>query len=389
MKLKKSTYILILLMITAQFWTIIPLAYIFNAQVIIFFILVWFLYGIITYKGRSKDKKWKSKSKGVWWILFAVFFSFIPAWLFHGQSIVQSFITSRNLLTYLAVPLILYINPTKTEIRKAIVTFSCLTLIVMCFDSYGPINFTITKIRWGIDEPLKAHLPYIEKGAFLHPLLGTPMIMLSCIFYMDDVLKGKKKSLIFVILFLMALFFVQNRTMLGATAVIFLYNLIFSKGSNRNLKFLIFTVVVCLVTLSADVWTALYDETISQLDNKDYDRFTSYYYFLFKASPNIFCEIFGNGFLSDITDKNSWHNAVRGIYNTDVGFIGMWNQFGIIPIIIFFCYIFKSFKSKKTFVIKANALAILLCAPTKAYFVTPSMIMWPVFFFYMYYNWKD
>lgn len=376
-------------MITAEFWTIIPLVYIFNAQVIIFFILAWLFYGTITYSGKTNDKKWKYKSKGVWWILFGVIFSSVPAWLFHGQSIIQSFITSRNLLTYLAVPVIFYINPQKAEIRKAIITFSCLTLIVMCFDSYGPIDFTTTKIRWGIDEPLKAHLPYIGEGEFLHGLLGTSMIMLSCIFYMDDVLNGKKQSFIFVIFFLMALFFIQNRTMLGATAIIFLYNLIFNKGANKNLKFIIFTTIVCLIIISADVLTALYDETISQLDNANYDRFTSYYYFLFKASPNLFCEIFGNGFLSDLFNKNSWNNAVLGIYNTDVGFIGMWNQFGIIPIIVFLCYIIGAFTTKKPFIVKANALAILLCAPTKAYFVTPSMIMWPVFFFYMYYNWKD
>ena len=376
-------------MITAQFWTIIPLSYIFNSQIIIFFILVWFLYGIIKYSGRNNDYRWQSKSKAIWWILFAVLFSFIPAWIFHGQSIIQSFITCRNLLTYLALPVLIYINPTQYQFRKAIVVFALLTLIVMVFDSYGPINFTTTKIRWGLDEPLKAHLPYLDEGEFLHGLLGTSMIMISCIFYMDDVLKGKKQSLLIVIFFFIALFLVQNRTMLGAIAVIFFYNLFFNKGSKASLKVLIIFILCCLIIFSSEIWTALYEETTNQLNNDDYNRFTSYYYFLFKASPNLFCQIFGNGFLSDIVNNNSWNNAVLGIYNTDVGFVGMWNQFGVIPIIVFLYYIYKSFSLNKSFITKSNALAILLCSPTKAYFVTPSMIMWPVIFFYLYYKSKD
>ena len=74
-----------------------------------------------------------------------------------------------------------------------------------------------------------------------------------------------------------------------------------------------------------------------------------------------------------------------GIYNSDLGMIGYWNQYGIIPVITFLAYIWRSFRAKWCpFYVKATGFHLLACALTISYFGTPANILWFVVFYYLY-----
>nr|MCR5245690.1 hypothetical protein [Bacteroidales bacterium] len=68
-----------------------------------------------------------------------------------------------------------------------------------------------------------------------------------------------------------------------------------------------------------------------------------------------------------------------------VGFIGLWNQFGIIPIIVLFYCVFRAlFQKNICFTVRANALFILACSATHAYFCLVNTVVWLCLFLYMY-----
>ena len=159
-------------------------------------------------------------------------------------------------------------------------------------------------------------------------------------------------------------------------------------------KYKILVVSVCalmacgIFLLAASLVIELYNETMEQVNDPTYARFISMAYFLTEASPNVLCEIFGNGFISLKTSSLMEDLQQAHIYNSDVGFIGYWNQFGIMPIILFVYMILKSLLNKRfSLSIKLIAAQILICSVTVSYFgALEGMINFLVFYYLYEYN---
>ena len=72
-----------------------------------------------------------------------------------------------------------------------------------------------------------------------------------------------------------------------------------------------------------------------------------------------------------------------GIHNSDVGFVGLWNHYGILPVIATVIVAVKGLKKGSPLYLKFNALFILIGGATIACFNTPDKILWLCTFIYL------
>ena len=381
--MNKSTYIFTLLFLSANCFDLQPIGQLFalfNGVAGQFFLYLWLLYGLFVFKNKADHSLCIQKHLvPVFWILAGIFISMIPANIYYGQSFLTSIIAYRTQYLWIVIPILLYIKPTTRDIIIPLNIFSLLFVVLSLLRTYWmPYIFYYTEDQ---------QISLLEHENEVLILSGLPLLLISYYYYVGKFKESANISnLVIVCLFLFAFLIIQNRSTLFIAVLIMGYAII-KKNSKYKFIFLsfsiLFTVIIAFLTI--DIWIDLIDETTSQVDNDDYNRVKAFYYFVYEANKNEITAIFGNGFLSSKTTSLMQDMMDLGIYNSDLGIIGYWNQFGIISNMVFIIYICKAILSKNApFFVKAIGLHILGCLMTISYFATLTSIMWYALFYYLY-----
>ena len=145
----------------------------------------------------------------------------------------------------------------------------------------------------------------------------------------------------------------------------------------------VFAAALFLVAMTASQWGLLYDETITQLSDPDYNRIKSMNY-VFAHRDGFIRYILGDGFISGNVNPILQRLAEEGIYHSDVGLFGTWHQYGLIPVLTILVCCIKGLAAKKSFISKSIAIYILVGAATLSYFGLAETLMLLAFFQYMY-----
>ena len=78
-----------------------------------------------------------------------------------------------------------------------------------------------------------------------------------------------------------------------------------------------------------------------------------------------------------------------GVYNSDVGFVGYWNQFGLIPILVFLLMLIPAALGRhNSHFIRCWAIQILVCSLTISYW-GGIYVLYISLFYYLYYVDKE
>ena len=111
----------------------------------------------------------------------------------------------------------------------------------------------------------------------------------------------------------------------------------------------------------------------------------AFMYFVYEANKNWVTIILGNGFLSRYSTLQMYDLMESGIVNSDMGMIGFWNQFGIIPVFVFVFYSLKAiFHKHMPLYVKAIGLHFLIGAFTMCYFAFDVQALLFILFYYLY-----
>ena len=312
----------------------------------------------------------------LWWFLFGVFLSFIPAQIYYGQSFVQSFFTYRHFFDLAAFPILIALRPNEKELRTSLFAFSVLFLLLCLI---------ITFIAPGlIVLPEKRNL--VETGDYVHVLPGVRHVFLAFIFALNRaVRKGTVNNYGWVLFLFLVLFISQNRTSLIAALFVFLFTLLYMKMSSRKLIMIAVLIVsaVLMVVYTADQWVGLYHETVNQLNNPEYNRIKSLIYMT--GRRDFLRYLLGDGFISANVNPIIHTLQEGGIDHSDVGLLGMWHQFGVIPVITVLVITFMGFKPGKSFLVKASAIYILVGALSLSYFAFGETLLFFSCYLYLFY----
>lgn len=373
--MSKTLYLLILYIINAQAWGLRITDMDFDNWVVLN--LIYLLIGFF-YFGKMSSFSWFSlKLKYWWWWVAGIFLSMLTANYFYNQSVLQSLITYREQLLLVTIPVLFKIKPDKSDIEKSLMLFSLFLWIIYFVRLMNPDLFNY-------DEET------IEKlyNGQASVIAGWTIMMLLTPFYLER-LKEKHdiKSLLIVFFCFLFAFLLENRSMLFSVTILIGWTMLTIKNKNNWIVVLTMAIIVAMVAYSTiDVWNALFEETSIQVEDEEYNRNKAIKYFLFEASPSIWCYIFGNGFLSTHATSLMQDMMAAGVYNSDVGFIGYWNQFGIIPIIVFLMMLIPAAIGKRcSYAVRCIALIILMCSFTSSYFGIYYMRLFFCMFYYLYY----
>ena len=379
------------MLISVDFFHFTPIASLTGSDICLVLFLLWLFAAHFLYNPPEKflGFTWKRYYWPLLLIGLGVLISFIPASILYGQSILQSLISSRIMLALLALPAIGTVRPNRKELEKAVIYFSVILLAFACLDALG---LPLIDREFFISE-MNPDKELIEEDSFVMLLPGFQFIVVALFFFLDRLKSGGNiYDLCGALFFIGAVFLLQNRTILFIAAVVFAYTFLTIQGNTRKQTYLYRALSVVLIggmiATTIPHWIRLFTETASQLVDSDYNRILAYNYFLFQACPSWIYYLTGTGFISANASSIMQDLMAAGIYNSDVGLIGMWNYYGVLPLVAIFTAIVRGFHKQSPYYVKFNAFLILVGGLTIACFDTMDKILWLCLFFYMVFHYR-
>lgn len=303
-------------------------------------------------------------------IYMGIILSMLMAKIFYNQSFGQSIITYRFQLLMIAPLCLLRISPSQNEVIISLNYFVLIFVVGLLCSYVAPALFAI-------DDPYSFHV-----------LPGYILISLPLYFNLQK-LTEKWETIRFVywIALMTILILCQNRSVLFPAVLI--SGWMFLKIRSRFkpvLILMVFAIAAAGLFYSWDIFQELIDQTQRELADPKYNRNKAFVYFLYKYSPSVWCQIFGNGYLSSHATSLMQNLMEYGVYNSDMGFIGYWNQFGVIPIMVFlYLYISGVVNKRIPLYLKCIAVQTLVCSFTLSYFAASSFMLFFVMYYYLYF----
>lgn len=348
-----------------------------NSELSLFILLGYMCLGGFIWIDYRKKNYVHTNSIPLYFIMLGIFLSAFSALLVYSQSIIQSVITYRTQLYWLLLPLLLYIKPTSKEIMTSLVICTIMMWGIYILKSYAPTYFSYNQttliMKQGTDD-----IGYVE---------GLQLTTIPLYYYLDKLRFTINRRILFIVIICYSFIFVmQNRSFLFVSTLFLIYTFVVKiKIKHKLLFFTIFMFLGFLVYLQTmELWQALFEETKEQINNDDYNRNKSFMYFFTMANPHWLTYITGNGLLSSHTTSLVQDLMDMGIYNSDMGFIGYWNQYGIIPILVFLWLCIRTLKNRKApYYVQLIACQILLCSMTTSYFGVLGHALFFILFYYL------
>ena len=177
-----------------------------------------------------------------------------------------------------------------------------------------------------------------------------------------------------------------TRTYIVASVLISL--IFFFKNINLNGKvaLILFTCLTFYLITKMEFYKSLTEQTVTQSNDVEDDiRIQSLNYYLYNFSPDVVTKIFGNGISykdSYYSQKVNYLEKDLGLYVSDIGYVGLYIKFGIISILGYLIFIYKTFKIKtsegflycKYFLLFIFIISIIIDAPFNSSFIPAIML---------------
>ena len=369
---------LVLMMLVAShcFW-LFPLRFFFEGDSYFFTYLI--LLAVIYIRNMGFEVRYgiAKSMMPLAWMLVGVLISFIPAYRYYGQHLYYSIVVYRPFFGYAALPVLLSIRPSHLEFKRGLYAFSILYAVFMAYASF--INPEVILFDDTRD--------FIEQGDFVHMLEGCQFLPIAFIYSLNDLRTQKisiKNVLIAVSLFGL-LFILQNRTIILASVLISLQAALSNKSASKRLTtgVLIGMIVLAggfLVYRYVDV---LVSQTLDELSNPEYNRIKAFNYFVSGVNGKM-SYVWGNGFISGNVSDLMETLRKEGIYHSDLGLVGFWNQFGILAAGVILALVVRGLSGMRSYLVRGNALYILAGSMTISYFLQFGFSLWLCFFIYLF-----
>ncbi len=374
-------YLLLLACLYVKFWDIIPFGNI-SQDTQLISILLYLVFGCFFF--RRKKFVAPHKYKYLKWIFVGIFLSMLPAYLFYNQSFFQSIITYRVNILLLTIVALFKISPKLEEIIQALFYFAILMLLVEILMPLSPGLFIISE--------KKLNYAYATGDmSSLKAIAGIEYLIIPMFYYLQKIKEKFSFNTFLRIIVLFAVFILaENRSNLFPVILFTLYTFLHIRSKHKPIIICGLLLICAVFFISQkELFLGLYEESVTQINDTDYNRNKAYVYYLFNACPNFLCYILGNGRISIHHNPMVANLMENGIYNGDVGFIGYWNEFGLIPVICMFVMFYKTLASKKMpYFMRLFALQILICGLTVSYFGSDDKILQFVLFYYLYFYYQ-
>lgn len=282
-------------------------------------------------------------------IFFAIgiVMSMFMAMIYHDQSLLSTAISQR-MMYFLACFFVWWKIGLKEEELFPMFRILTIATLVLFFSSLYAPQWFISQAR--IEEFEKKSLYSTDVLCFMP---GHLYVLLYLFYLLQELPERFSKIDWGIVLATLGMFFIyQNRSTLIYLVVIMLYFVVKNRkliGTGGRAVMIISVILVLLFGLSSirTITKSLIGETQEQLDDNEYARKVALQYYVLEYNEgSIPRSLFGNGQPTTsseyLLEMHEGHE--RGAHWSDLGFIGDWFLFGIIPIIALLMMTYKVFR---------------------------------------------
>lgn len=320
--------------------------------------------------------------KYIYLIFLGVFISMFSAYFFWGQSLLTTFIAQRGVYSFIMLPVLLHVSPTEKDIIKALKWITIGTIAVWCISIVAPNLIGSIKME-AIERRQDQDSPDLGFN-----ILGMYFVLMYLYFLIQSyITKFSIKTFLQASALLVFFFLYQNRSLLIGAVIVYLYSILMFKSKHKTGLILLQVLLLVLgVIYTKEIWFNLFEESQDQLVNLDYNRWKALSYYIYDYSPNWFCYVFGNGFPSanNSFGQLMWSNFEKGIYASDIGMIGMWTTYGLIPLFaIYSVLVYLLFKKRNPLYLKFISFHIIAVPTIFHFWKNPGVFLF-VLLIYLY-----
>lgn len=376
-----TTYIFILSLLFVNFWGLKPFGTM-SQDMNLMLIMALLFYGYSKYGKTRKAIRIRGRYKYLLWIVVGILVSTIPTMIYYNQNIITTLMVYRSQIVLLAIPVLFRISPSIEEISKALFWFAIAMFIANILITANTGLFVLSEeaiMRYELDP----------ENNRLRAIRGISLLIIPLYYYLQKLKVNFNTKLLLKIIFIFVVIYIaENRSTLFPATILTLYS--FTKIKSKY-KPVILTVLAIVIVIAAvqtvETWESLILETEENINDEDANRNKALLYFTTIGQPSWITCLFGNGIISAHTSNYTTMLKENGIFYSDVGLVGYWYNFGILPIIAFFVLFINILKSKiQTYSIKLMTIHILICSLTTSYFFQIGHLMLFMSVYYIYYS---
>ncbi len=279
-------------------------------------------------------------------LIFAMILSIFMAYLSWDQPIYLGFLVT---LPYLIWPIYFVLLRMKIDItllERVIMGFGVLYCISYFYQFFNPTNVLFNFGMVGEE--------YREVRGIIRIIFpGVGVFWLAVVISLSRVTHGTKHPyfyFIFICLGLLLPIMQATRTFIVPTFIIYFFHfakhLSFGKKAFISFIFAIGFLLVASIIDKVDipVFQGLIDQQKKTMDDGTKDiRFVAAHYYAFELSPSFVNQIFGNGIGHERSSYGQFIKFLysKGLFISDIGIIGIYAWFGVIPIIAWIIIAYK------------------------------------------------
>lgn len=317
--------------------------------------------------------------------------SFIPCWLEHGQTIIQSFWAYFPMFILLLYFIFHDRRIRENDIIRLLTIFAVTRTLILLIE-----QFTYPHYYFAFRPEIEMENGYLRpieiRSGILRFYISDTYLSMFLMFYWGQRIFEKFNWRHFLLFAwgIFGLWLDQTRQFMAVGYGAFLIILLatHNRKINKISTYIVITIVILVVVINFDnLFGDLNDKTSNEM-NKDNIRLLAYKYFLNEYWGGPLSVLFGNGIAgtSQYGKEISFLSQEMKLFRSDVGIVGFLNQYGIVSV-FFFIWFYISFVRKNwkyiDAYIKMFLLATLLNLPLVVFFV--NNLNWYVYVAFMMY----
>ena len=284
--------------------------------------------------------------KGCMRLMCFFLFSMIGAIVIHNQSITDSFIVTSYAFVYLMFPIMYMLKLDEKSLIKLCFVLGFFWAAIMLIQ-----QFTWPSYWFATRGETEEGEPEMRNGIIRYGVAGTTFGLLMLFYAFQKYLEeGKRKYLVWIIIGLIGVYLTCTRQIMAASAGCLLVGL-WLKKKLRLGTLLGILLIGLVIYINADALFGEYVEMTETVD-EDYIRFIALrYYALEYNKGNVLLFFLGNG---EFRANSAYGREMmignweeRGVYWSDVGWVGVYSAYGIITVLIILYIYYYIFKNRK------------------------------------------
>ncbi len=307
------------------------------------------LYAFFRFRYKGSNMLYvKQNTKYIWLLMGVMIISAFVPWIDYGQDFISTLISQR-FNYYILFALVLYaIRPEEGELMCIFRICARISVVMFLLGNLFPAWFVdATKLQ----ETLASRIAHDSTDiGFGCPGFG---VLVMYFFFCCGKLRQnpKTKDVLELLILLGVIIAVQNRsTILGALPA-FGWCMFRMRSRHKTLVYACIGVLIIMaIPYVQIIYKSLVEETQMQLDDDNYNRWQALSFYLVEMKTKFYHYLIGNGVWSisgEYTKLMLSAQTYRGCYISDLGILGTFFYYGIVPLYIIYRYCLVALKDKQ------------------------------------------